>query len=187
MKILAIAGSLREGSHNVRLLREARRLAPSDTEVVLWSGLREIPPYDPGIDVDPAPGAVAGMRQALAGADAVIFATPEYNGSMPGVLKNALDWASRPWPGNALRGTPVAVVSASEGSFGAVWAQADVRKVLGIIGARVVDGGLALPYAHEAFTDAGTLIDPVYRDNLLAVLTALANEVEQDRAARHAA
>jgi chromate reductase len=176
MKILAIAGSLREGSHNVRLLREARRLAPQGIEVIPWDGLRWMPPYDPGMDIDPAPVAVAALREAMAHADAVLISTPEYNGSTTGVLKNALDWASRPWPGNALRNKPVAVLAASEGSFGGVWAQADVKKVLGIIGARVLDEGLALPYAQDAFDQSGGLIEPVYRENLVATVTALAVE-----------
>lgn len=174
MKILAIPGSLREGSHNVRLLHEARRLAPRGIDVVLWDGLREIPPYDAGMDVDPAPVAVGEMREAMADADAILISTPEYNGSATGVLKNALDWASRPWPDNALRNTPVAVLAASEGSFGGVWAQADVKKVLGIIGARVLNEGLALPYAQDAFDTSGGLIEPVYREHLVATLTALA-------------
>ena len=187
MKILAIAGSLREESHNLRLLHEVRRLAPSNIEVELWEGLRDIPPYDSGLDVDLAPFAVAKLRQAIAAADAILISTPEYNGSLPGVLKNALDWASRPFPGNAARGKPAAVLSASEGSFGGVWAQADAKKVLGILGARVVDEGLALPYAQSAFDASGTLIEPVYRDNLVATLTALVAEVEEDRAVRNAA
>lgn len=176
MKILAIAGSLREGSHNVRLLHEARRLAPQGIDVELWDGLHEIPPYDPGMDVDPAPAPVAEMRQAIADADAILIATPEYNGSTTGVLKNSLDWASRPWPGNALRNKPVAALAASEGSFGGVWAQADVKKVLGIIGARVIDEGLALPYAQDAFDAAGGLIEPAHRENLVGTLVALAAE-----------
>jgi chromate reductase, NAD(P)H dehydrogenase (quinone) len=187
MRILAIAGSLREGSHNMRLLHEARRLAPSGIEVVSWNGLRDIPPYDPGMDVDPAPPAVAGMRRAIAGSDAVLISTPEYNGSVSGVLKNALDWASRPWPGNPLRGKPVAVMAASEGSFGGVWAQADAKRVLGITGARVIEEGLALPYAQDAFDESGGLIEPVYRENVVATLTALADEVAKDQAARSAA
>src|SRR2546421_12635475 len=127
MRILGISGSLRDGSYNTKLLHEARRLLPGDVE--LWDGLKAIPPYDQDDDGAEAPAAVAALRAALDGADAVLFATPEYNSSVPGQLKNALDWASRPIATNALRGKPVAVVGASTGAFGAVWAQAELRKV----------------------------------------------------------
>jgi chromate reductase len=176
MRILAIAGSLREESLNRRLLREAARLAPAGCEVSEWNRLGEVPPYHPDLDVDPVPAVVADLRAAIGGSDAVLVATPEYNGSVPGVLKNAVDWASRPWPGNALRGKPVAVIGATTGAFGAVWAQADLRRILGITGARVLEAGLALPYADTAFDDAGRLIDPARREELRTLLDALAAE-----------
>ena len=91
------------------------------------------------------------LRDAIATADAVLIATPEYNSSLPGQLKNALDWASRPFPDNALRNKPVAVIGASTGMFGAVWAQAEARKVLAATGARVVDVELPVPRAEDAF------------------------------------
>ena len=103
---------------------------------------------------------VARLREAIAEADGVLISTPEFNGSIPGVLKNALDWASRPFPDNALRGKPVAVVGASTGLFGAVWAQAEVKKVLGIIGADVLDGELPVGQASGAFGDDGQLPSP---------------------------
>ena len=109
-----------------------------------------MPPYDEDDDVEPAPAAVAQLRDAIAGADAILFATPEYNHSIPGQLKNALDWASRPLATNPLRNKPVAVVGASMGAFGAVWAQAELRKVLAATGARVVDGEVAVGHAHRA-------------------------------------
>ena len=96
----------------------------------MFDGLKAIPPYDADDDVDVAPAPVRALREAMAGADAVLIATPEYNASVPGVLKNALDWASRPHATNPLRGKPAAVVGASTGMFGAVWAQSDARKVL---------------------------------------------------------
>jgi chromate reductase len=179
MRVLAIAGSLRADSHNARLLREAARVAPAGTEVIVWPGLREVPPYDADMDVTPAPEAVAAMRDAIWEADALLIATPEYNASIPGVLKNAIDWASRPWPDNPLRGKPTTVLSASEGSFGAVWAQAELKKVLGIAGARVMDEGLALPRAHEAFDPDGRLVEPVYRESLAATLEALVDQVRE--------
>jgi len=139
MKVLAISGSLRRDSYNTKLLRAAEELLPPAVDFVLYEGLKGVPPYDQEDDVEPAPPAVAALRRAVADADAILFATPEYNSSIPGVLKNALDWVSRPVATNSLRNKPVAVVGASTGAFGAVWAQAELRKVLAAIGARVKD------------------------------------------------
>ena len=145
MRVLGISGSLRRESHNTRLLRVAAELMPPPAELVLFEGLKDVPPYDEDDDGDLVPEAARRLRSAIAAADAVLIATPEYNSSIPGQLKNALDWASRPFADNVLRNKPVAVVGASTGSFGAVWAQAEVRKVLGATGARVVD--VELPVA----------------------------------------
>ena len=131
MKILGISGSLRRDSHNTRLLRAAANALPPEVELVVYDGLRDLPPYDADLDIQPADAGVARLRQEIAAADGVLIATPEFNGSIPGVLKNALDWASRPFPGSSLSGKPVAVIGASTGLFGAAWAQAEVRKVLG--------------------------------------------------------
>ena len=120
--------------------------------------LKAIPPYDEDDDVEPAPAAVAALRAAIAGADAVLIATPEYNASIPGVLKNALDWVSRPLRSNSLRNKPAAVIGASTGAFGAVWAQAELRKVLGTIGARVLEGD-AVGHAPTPVRRAGRLTD----------------------------
>jgi chromate reductase, NAD(P)H dehydrogenase (quinone) len=152
MRVLGISGSLRRGSHNARLLRVAAQLMPAGVELEIFEGLKDVPPYDEDDDVDPVPDNARRLRGAIAEADAVLIATPEYNSSIPGQLKNALDWASRPFPDNALRNKPVAVLGASTGMFGAVWAQAEVRKVLGSIGARVVDVELPVAGAEEAFT-----------------------------------
>src|SRR2546426_12389307 len=159
MKVLAISGSLRRDSHNRKLLRAAAELFPRDIEVELWDGLKAVPPYDEEDDTEPAPAAVARLRAAIAGADALLIATPEYNSSIPGQLKNALDWASRPVATNVLRNKPVAVVGASTGAFGAVWSQAEVRKVLTAAGARVVDVEVAVGHAHQRFDEDGRLVD----------------------------
>jgi chromate reductase len=123
LRILGISGSLRRGSHNTSLLRAASDLLPPGVQLEIYEGLRELPPYEPELDVESTDPAVARLREAIANADGVLIATPEYNGSIPGVLKNALDWASRPFPDSALRGKPVAVIGASTGLFGAVWAK----------------------------------------------------------------
>ena len=183
MKVLGIAGSLRSGSLNRELLRRAASAAPAGIELVEWDRLREVPPYDTDLeDSDPKP--VADLRRAIAEADAVVIATPEYNGSIPGQLKNALDWVSRPDVHRGpFRGKPVAVVSASTGMFGAMWASADLRKVLGIMGARVVDNELALAKAHERFDEHDEELDTALRD----AFEALAAEVAENARLTHAA
>jgi chromate reductase len=173
MKVLGIAGSLRPESYNRRLLAAAGELLPADAELELWDGLKAVSPYDEDDDVEPAPAAVARLRDAIAAADAVLFATPEYNSSIPGQLKNAIDWASRPLATNPLRNKPVAVVGASTGVFGAVWAQAELRKVLAATGARVVEGELALGRAADRFDSDGRLVDDDVVDELRGVVGLL--------------
>ncbi len=181
-RILGISGSLRRDSYNTRLLAAAGELLPDDAELVVWAGLREIPPFDEDDEAGPAPEAVADLRAALADADAVLFATPEYNGSVPGVLKNALDWASRPHGTNPLRNLPVAVVGASPGGFGAVWAQADLRRILSRIGARVLDTELVVGNAPDRCDDDGELADQEIRNELEQLLESLV-ELAQAREA----
>jgi chromate reductase len=183
MRLLGISGSLRDGSYNTQLLRAAAELAPEGVELELWSGLKEIPPYDADDDVEPAPAAVARLRAAVAGADGVLVATPEYNSSVPGQLKNALDWLSRPLATNPLRNKPVAVVGSSTGMFGAVWAQEELRKVLAAIGGRVVPAELPVGRAATVFED-GRLVDEDLRGRLAAVVEQLAEEVRASEAAR---
>src|SRR3954468_10263312 len=175
MKILAVSGSLRSGSYNTRLLRAARELLPAGVELELFDGLKAVPPYDEEDDVQPAPPAVARFRDAIAGADALLFATPEYNSSLPGQLKNALDWASRPIATNVLRNKPVAVIGASTGAFGAVWGQAELRKTLAATGARVIDGEVAVGHAPQRFDDEGRLTDENLREELGEVVETLAD------------
>jgi chromate reductase, NAD(P)H dehydrogenase (quinone) len=176
MRILGISGSLRSGSFNSGLLRAAQESAPHGVELELYDGLADLPPYDQDVQDHDPPEAVLDLRERIAAADAVLVATPEYNGSIPGVLKNAIDWASRPFPDNALRGKPVAIVGASTGSYGTLWAQADLRRVLGIVGARVLEGELPVPKAHERFDAEGHLTDDLVRDRLAQVVERLAEE-----------
>lgn len=163
MRLLGLSGSLRAGSHNRRLLDVAASVLPAEVTMEIYQGLGDVPPYEEHTE---APEAVVALREAIDAADAVLVATPEYNGSIPGQLKNALDWASRPFPDNALRGKPVAVIGASTGVFGAVWAQAELRKVLGVIGADVLDAELPVGLADDAFTDDGALADAGLHDAL---------------------
>jgi len=179
MRILGISGSLRRDSHNTKLLRVAGRMAEAEgAEFVEFDGLKGVPPYDEDDDVADAPAAVARLRGAIAGADAVFFATPEYNSSLPGQLKNAIDWASRPVATNPLRNKPVAVVGASAGMFGAVWAQAELRKVLAATGARVAEGEVAVGHAQDRFDEDGNLNDENLADQLREVVEALVAETK---------
>jgi chromate reductase, NAD(P)H dehydrogenase (quinone) len=177
MRVLGISGSLRRDSYNSALLRAAAALLPPGAELVWFDGLKDVPPYDADDDVDPAPAAVGELREAIADADAVLIASPEYNASIPGVLKNALDWASRPHATNVLRNKPVAVVGASTSMFGAVWAQAEARKVLGTIGARVLDRELPVPEAAQRF-DGGRLTDPDVEEALASIVEELVATAE---------
>ena len=178
IRILGISGSLRRDSHNTSLLRAAAEAAGPDIEFELYEGLKQIPPYDEDDDIHPRPASVARLNEAIANADAVLFATPEYNSSIPGQLKNAIDWVSRPVATNVLRNKPVAVVGASTGGFGAVWAQAELRKVLATLGTRVLDVELPVPHAHTRF-EQGALTDEEIRASLAEMLEALAAEVRQ--------
>jgi chromate reductase, NAD(P)H dehydrogenase (quinone) len=172
-RILGISGSLRRDSYNTKLLRAAAEAAGPDVELELFEGLKAVPPYDEDDDVHPRPASVARLTSAIADADAVLFATPEYNSSIPGQLKNAVDWISRPVATNVLRNKPVAVVGASTGAFGAAWAQAELRKVLAALGARVLDLELAVPHAHTRF-DEGGLTDDEIRARVADAVEALA-------------
>ena len=176
MRILGISGSLRRGSHNRRLLRAAGALLPPGVELVEWDGLAGIPAFDEDLETTP-PAAVQEFFAAIEGADALLIATPEYNASLPGALKNAIDWASRPFPENVLRYKPTAVVGASTGLFGAVWAQAEVRKTMKASGAYVLESELPVGMADAAFADDGGLLDPELTQRLKELLADLVREV----------
>ncbi len=149
MRVLGISGSLRSGSLNSALLRAAAERLPAGAELIEFEHLREVPPYDEDVELEATPTVVAELRQAVRDADAVLIATPEYNHSIPGQLKNALDWVSRPAGKSALNGKPAAAIGASTGMFGAVWAQAELRKVLGALGGRVVEVELPVGRAKD--------------------------------------
>jgi chromate reductase len=184
MRVLAISGSLRRDSHNTELLRAAAELLPPPVELEIFDELKAVEPYDEDDDKGAGPDGARRLRDAIASADALLIATPEYNSSIPGQLKNAIDWASRPLSANALWGKPVAVVGASTGMFGAVWAQAEARKALSASGARVIEKDLPVGHADEAFTDDGRLADVELRERYVEVLDeliALAEQVGEPR------
>jgi chromate reductase, NAD(P)H dehydrogenase (quinone) len=175
MRILAISGSLRAASHNTALLRAAAELAPSGVEVPLYEGLDRIPHFNEDHESGPPAPEVQRLRDAIASADLVLISTPEYNGSVPGHLKTAVDWASRPFgQESALWGKPVAVIGASTTDYGAVWAQDHLRKSLGLAGARVLDADLAVPKAPDRFAGpGGELTDPETRERLAVLISDL--------------
>ncbi len=178
MEILGISGSLRRDSHNTALLRAAAKLLPPGVELTIYDQLEQIPPFNED-RLPAAPEPVRQLRAAVQRADGVLISTPEYNSSISGVLKNALDWLSRPLIESPLRNKPAAVVGASTGMFGAVWAQAEARKVLGAIGARVLDRELPVPTADEQFLGDGRLAEPDLVRELTELLDALAQAVAQ--------
>jgi chromate reductase len=178
MRVLGISGSLRRDSFNRALLRAAAERLPAGAELVEFERLGEVPPYDEDVETVGTPAVVEELREAVRSADAVLIATPEYNSSIPGQLKNALDWVSRPAGKSALNGKPAAALGASTGMFGAVWAQAELRKVLGAMGGRVVDGELAVGHARELIVDGRLELPPEQVGQLEEILAELVAQAE---------
>ena len=152
MRLLGISGSLRAGSLNTQVLRLVAEELPEGVELELYDDLASIPPFDQDL-IEVAPDEVERLKEAVAASDAILVATPEFNGSIPGQLKNAVDWVSRPLGDNPARGKPVAVIGASTSSFGGIWAQRELKKVLGILGAKVLDVELPVAKADQRLDD----------------------------------
>jgi len=185
MRVLGISGSLRRDSYNSALLRAAAERLPGGVDFVSFDRLAEIPAYDGDLEESgETPAAVADLRTAMREADAVLIATPEYNSSIPGGLKNALDWASRPAGESALMGTPAAVIGASTGMFGAVWAQAETRKVLGALGGRVLEREFPFARAQDAYADGELTLTPEQSSTLEELLRELVASAEEAAEAR---
>jgi chromate reductase, NAD(P)H dehydrogenase (quinone) len=179
MRLLAISGSLRAASLNTALLRAAAELAPEGVTIELYEGLELLPHYNEDRDGDDAPEQAVRLREAIAAADAVVIATPEYNTTLPSQVKAIVDWGSRPErQKSVLWGKPVLVIGASVTDYGAMWAQDHLRKALGIAGARVLDGELAVSRAHERFDDEGRLLDERTGERLAELLAELADARE---------
>ena len=172
MRILGIPGSLRAGSLNEQLLRLTAEELPEGVELELYGDLAEIPPYDQDLD-HLQPDAVERLKRSIADADAILVATPEFNGSIPGQLKNAFDWVSRPRDESPIRSKPVVVIGASTSAFGGIWAQRELKKVLGIMGARVLEVELPVGKADRRLVDP----DPELGIELGGVLQALLDAV----------
>jgi chromate reductase len=188
VRVLGISGSLRRDSFNTALLRAAAERLPGGVEFVAFERLAEIPAYDADLEEGAeTPAAVADLRAEMRAADAVLVSTPEYNSSIPGALKNALDWASRPAGESALMGTPAAVIGASTGMFGAVWAQAETRKVLGALGGRVLEREFPFPRAQDAYSDGQLRLSPEQSQALEELLRELIASAEEAAEARQSA
>jgi chromate reductase len=173
MRILGISGSLRAASYNTALLRAAAQVAPAGVTIDVYEDLELLPPFNEDRE-DAPPAEVERLRAELGSADAVLFATPEYNTTIPGQVKHVVDWASRPHgPDSALWGKPAAVIGASMTDYGAMWAQDHLRRALGIAGARVLDAELPVAKAQDLFSAEGELIDPETRDRLAEIVSGL--------------
>jgi NAD(P)H-dependent FMN reductase len=185
VRILALVGSLRAGSHNRQLAEAAVKLAPEGAEVELFEGLAEIPFYNEDIDVEGnVPAAAARLREVAGAADALLLFSPEYNGTIPAVLKNAIDWLSRPYGAGALSDKPVAVVGTAFGQYGGVWAQDEARKAASIAGAKVLDDiKLSIPGSVVRFAET----HPVDDTEVAAQLTEVISRIHGQAAAPAAA
>ncbi len=172
VRILALVGSLRAGSHNRQLAEAAVKHAPEGVAIELFEGLADIPFYNEDVDVEGSvPAEAARLREAAGQADGFLLFTPEYNGTIPAVLKNAIDWLSRPYGAGALSGKPVAVVGTAFGQYGGVWAQDETRKAVGIAGATVLDEAkLAVASSVVRFAETHPADDAEVVADLLKVL-----------------
>ena len=194
IRILSIAGSLREASMNRRLARLAARLAPDGVTLIQYEDLASVEPFDEDVEVGGFPTGAAALSALVREHDGVLITTPEYNGSVPGQLKNALDWLSRAdgarpdkesLQASALFGVPVAVASASDGQFGAVWSRDELVKVLRTQGARpIAEPSVTIPKGNTAFDHGGNLLVTAQQENLAGLVAKLAETVTVLRAAR---
>ncbi len=179
MRIFALSGSLRDGSFNTALLRAAEELAPADVEFDHYERLGDLPHYNQDLDGDDPPESVIDLRARITAADGVLIATPEYNYSIPGVLKNAIDWASRPAASSSLLHKPVAIMGAAPTNFGSVRAQLALRQCFVWIDSRVVVKPEVIVFrAQERFDENGHLVDEMTAELVSGLLAALRTLIE---------
>jgi len=173
--VLVLVGSLRAASTNRQIAETAVQLAPEGVELSIYEGLGDLPFYNEDIDVEGSvPAAADAFRAAVAAADAVLVVTPEHNGTMPSVLKNAVDWASRPYGASPLTGKPLVAIGSAFGQFGGVWAQDDARKSFGIAGATVLtEVTMSIPGSVVRFAELHPKDDAEVVEKLSAVLGGL--------------
>jgi chromate reductase len=177
LEILAIAGSLRSSSYNAALVRAAQRHAPDGMDVTIYDGLRDLPPYDQDLDTEDAlPATVGDLRSRIFAADGLLISTPEYNYGVPGVLKNALDWASRPAATSSLLHRPVAIMGAAPTNFGSVRAQIQLRQLFLWTDSRVVTKPeVAVFKVQDRIGPDGELSDETTIELIQKLLHALAD------------
>ena len=182
--VLVLVGSLRAGSTNKQIAETAVLNAPEGVTLSVYDGIAHLPFYNEDIDVDGArPEAAVAFRRALSGADGVLVVTPEHNGTIPAVLKNAIDWASRPYGESQISGKPVAVIGSAFGQFGGVWAQDETRKSFGIAGAKVLeDVTLAIPGSVVRFAEVHPKDDAEVVAKLAEVVSAVVASTRSDAA-----
>ncbi len=173
LKILAIPGSVRASSLNRGLLVAAKNVDPSEFEIEIYEGLAELPIFSQDLEGENTPAQASELDSALRNADAVLIATPEYNGSIPGGLKNLLDWGSRPVGKGAFQGKPTAIIGASPGQYGAARSVEMTTKILGALGATVLGQNLTVGGAMDRFDSNGTLLDEMVKRSLGEILTGL--------------
>jgi chromate reductase len=179
--VLGIAGSLRRGSYNAAALRAAVELAPPGMRIETFDRLRDIPPYDEDVRQQGFPPVVADLRARIKAADALLIVTPEYNYSVPGMLKNAIDWASRP-PEQPFDGKPVAIMGASPGALGTARAQYHLRQMFIFLNALLLNRPeVMIAGASQRFDDQGRLTDEKTRESVAALLVALKGWTERLR------
>ncbi|WP_299534319.1 NADPH-dependent FMN reductase [uncultured Streptomyces sp.] len=179
VRILALVGSLRAGSHNRQLAEAAAKLAPEGVEVDIQEGLGDLPFYNEDVDIEGnVPEIAARLRESAATADAFLLFSPEYNGTMPAVLKNAIDWYSRPFGAGSFTGKPVAVVGTAFGQYGGVWAQDEARKAAGIAGGNVLDEAkLSIAGSLTRFASTHPVDDEEVAQQITAIVSQLAAAV----------
>lgn len=177
--VLAIPGSLRRRSHNRSLLEAATALSPEQATLDVYERLGELPLFNEDLEVDDGPTAVSGLRRAVAGADGLIIATPEYNQSVPGVVKNMIDWLSRSEPGPGLAGKPVAITGATTGPWGTRISQTTLRQMLASTGALVLPTPmLFVARAGTVFNEQGRLVDAGVAEALADLLAAFVDWID---------
>lgn len=174
VKILGIAGSLRRGSYNRAALRAAQEVAPENVRLEVFDDLEKIPLFNQDKENEP-PEAVALLKQMVRDADGILFVTPEYNYSVPGVLKNAIDWASRPYGDSAWEGKPAAIMGASIGTTGTARAQYHLRQMFVFLNMHALNRPeVMIPFAQDKFDEKGRLKDEKTRQKIRELLGALA-------------
>ena len=174
VQIAGIAGSLRAASWARSLLRATAQQSTT-VDLTIWDALGKVPLFNEDLESGPVPEAVADMRELIDRSDALLIVTPEYNQSIPGVLKNALDWASRPYGQTVLKDKPVAAVGTSPLPTGGACALADVRKVITLLGADVIEAELTVPQVHTRFDADGLICDPQQADRMDQLPTKIAD------------